>query len=392
MQVGVIFGGRSVEHEVSIVTAHQLMAVLADRHSVVPVYITRDGRWLTGPALNDLDVFKTERWDAVGEEAVLAPVTGTGGLTIHGGRLKGPRAVALDVVIPAIHGTFGEDGTLQGVLEMAGLPYAGSSVTASAVGMDKVAMKAALAANDLPVVPDVFLDFGDKRDLQAAADRVEQALTYPVFVKPVKAGSSVGIGKASDRATLLELMEVAGSYDRRVLVEKAMQDCVEINCSVLGGASRAPRPSVCEQPVAWEEFLSFEDKYMRGGGKSGEASKTSEGMASLERQIPAQISEELTKQVQDNAVRAFRAVGAEGVARIDSFVNIDSGETWVMEINTTPGSFSFYLWEASGLSFPDLAQELIDIALERHAETEELMFTFDSGMLAKASLGGKRGG
>ena len=390
MRVGVVFGGRSVEHEVSIVTAHQLMAVLSERHEVVPIYISREGRWLTGPGLNDLDVFKNERWDQVGEEAVLSPVTGSGGLTVPGSRLKGPRKVTLDVVIPAVHGTFGEDGTLQGVLEMAGLPYVGSSVTASAVGMDKVAMKAALTAAGLPVVPDVVLDFGEKADIEGAADRVEQGLTYPVFVKPVRAGSSVGIGKASSRAELIELIEVAGSYDRRVLVEKAMEGCIEINCSVLGGASRAPRPSVCEQPVAWEEFLSFEDKYMRGGSKSG-GSKTTEGMASLERQIPAPISEELTKQIQDNAVRAFRATGAEGVARVDSFVNTDSGETWVMEINTTPGSFSFYLWEASGLPFADLAQELIDLALERHHETEQLMYTFDSGMLAKASLGGKRG-
>lgn len=390
MRVGVVFGGRSVEHEVSIVTAHQLMAVLSERHEVVPIYITREGRWLTGPGLNDLEVFKNERWDQAGEEAVLSPVTGPGGLTVPGSRLKGPRKVPLDVVIPAVHGTFGEDGTLQGLLEMAGLPYAGSSVTASAVGMDKVAMKAAFKAVGLPVVADVVLDFGEKADLEGAADRVEQGLTYPVFVKPVKAGSSVGIGKASNRAELIELIKVAGSYDRRVLVEKAMEGCIEINCSVLGGASRPPRPSVCEQPVAWEEFLSFEDKYMRGGSKSG-GTKTSEGMASLERQIPAPISEELTKQIQDNAVRAFRATGAEGVARIDSFVNTDSGETWVMEINTTPGSFSFYLWEASGVSFADLAQELIGLALERHRETEELMYTFDSGMLAKASLGGKRG-
>lgn len=391
MRVAVVFGGRSVEHEVSIVTAHQLMAVLAERHEVVPVYITREGRWLTGAALNDLAVFKQQRWDDAGEEAILSPVTGTGGVTIPGTRLRGPRKVPVDVAIPAIHGTFGEDGTLQGLLELAGIPYAGSSVTASAVGMDKVAMKAAFQANGLPVVPDVFLDFGEKRDLESAADRIEQALTYPVFVKPVKAGSSVGIGKASDRTKLLELLEVAGTYDRRVLVEKAMEGCIEINCSVLGGASRAPRASVCEQPVAWEEFLSFEDKYLRGGDKTS-GSKTSEGMASLERKIPAPISEELTKQIQDHAVRAFRAIGAEGVARIDSFVNTDSGETWVMEINTTPGSFSFYLWEASGLGFGDLAEELIDLALERHRETQELLLTFDSGMLARAALGGKQDG
>ena len=387
MRVGVIFGGRSVEHEVSIVTAHQLMAVLRERHEVVPIYISREGRWFTGPRLEDLDVYRDKRWEQVGEEAVLAPTFGAGGLTIAQGRLKAPKKVALDVVVPAVHGTFGEDGTLQGLLELAGLPYAGSGVVASAVGMDKVAMKTALRGAGLPLVPDVVVDLERSDGLDAGLDEVERTLGYPAFVKPVKAGSSVGIGKARDRATLRELIDVAGRYDSRVLVEKAMESCIEINCSVLGGGGREPRVSVCEQPVAWEEFLSFEDKYMRGGnagqgkGTPAGGAKSGEGMASLDRRIPAPISEEATKQIQENALAAFLATGASGVARIDSFLNTETGQTWVMEINTVPGSFSFYLWEASGMSFDELAQNLLDIALQTHALKAQLMFSFESGIL-----------
>src|SRR5688500_12464058 len=232
-KVGVVFGGRSVEHEVSIVTAHQLMEVLGARHEVVPIYIARDGRWFTGAALNDLDVFRAKRWEQAGEEAHIPPTYGYGGLLVPGSRLKGSRKVALDVVVPAIHGTYGEDGTLQGLLELAGIPYAGSGVAASAVGMDKVAMKTAFRGAGLPLVPDVLIDLERDNGLENGLDAVERELGYPAFVKPVKAGSSVGIGKARDRAALSELVDVAGRYDTRVLVEKAMEGCVEINCSIL---------------------------------------------------------------------------------------------------------------------------------------------------------------
>jgi D-alanine-D-alanine ligase len=186
---------------------------------------------------------------------------------------------------------------------------------------------------------------------------------------------------------LLEALDVARRYDRRLLVERSMEGCIEINCSVLGGFGAEPRASVCEQPLAWEEFLTFSDKYMRGGKARG---KTSSGMAGGERRIPAPISEELTKQVQENAIAAFLAVDAAGVARIDSFVDESSGKTWVMEINTTPGSFSFYLWEPTGVGFSSLLTTMIEIALRAHKQKSELMFTYESGMLE--ARGGKTGG
>jgi D-alanine-D-alanine ligase len=246
--------------------------------------------------------------------------------------------------------------------------------------MDKVMMKAAFAAGGLPTVADTLVT---SEQLEAGGDdvldRCERSIGYPAFVKPSRLGSSVGIGKAVDRPSLRDALEVARRYDHRILVEKAMEDCMEINCSVLGGEGRDPRASVCEQPIPWEEFLSFSDKYLRGG-KSAKSS----GMAGQERRIPAPISAALAERVQSNAIAAFQAIDASGVARIDCFLKPDTGETWVMEINTAPGSFSFYLWEPSGLSFSELILELIDIAMATHAAKSDLMFSFDSGLLESA--------
>lgn len=387
ISVGVVFGGRSVEHDVSIVTAHQVMEALGNRYRIVPIYVTREGRWLSSPALNDLQVYRERRWDEVGDEAFIPPIAGFGGLLVPGGGLRRNRRIPVDVVVPAIHGTFGEDGTLQGVLELAAIPYVGSGMTGSAVGMDKVAMKACFESAGLPVVGHVLVESRElDADESAVLDAIEAEIGYPAFVKPARLGSSVGIGRAADRSGLKEALEIARNYDRRVLVEPSMEGCIEINCSVMGGPGFEPRVSVCEQPVPWQEFLTFSDKYLRGS-KGAKAS----GMASQERRIPAPISDALTKQVQDNAVKAFASVDAAGVARIDSFVREETGQTWVMEINTVPGSLSFYLWEASGLGFDKLMDQLVSMALAVHEARSQLMVTFDSNML-EGSSGGKAGG
>jgi D-alanine-D-alanine ligase len=387
LSAGVVFGGRSVEHDVSIVTAHQIMAVLAEKHDVVPIYITREGRWLHSEALNDLEVYRRRSWDEVGAEAFIPPVAGYGGLFVPGGRMKRARKVPLDVVVPAIHGTYGEDGTLQGLLELADIPYTCSGVVGSAAGMDKVVMKACFAAAGLPVVPGLVVDAGR---LASYPDRtlaeVEAAVSYPLFVKPVRLGSSVGIGRAANRDELVAALDVARRYDRRVLVERSMEGLLEINCSVLGGPGYDPRPSVCEQPVAGEAFLTFSDKYLRGAkeedgaGRAAQGTKA-QGMASQERLIPAPLPDDLTARIQEVAVAAFRAVDASGVARVDFFVDPSTGDHWVMEINTVPGSFSFYLWEPAGVSFDRLLDTLVDIALAGHGLKSELMFTFESALL-----------
>ncbi len=377
----------------SVVTAHQAMAALEPNHDVVPIYVTREGLWLTSPALNDLDVYRKKTWDSIGSPCHFPP--GQRSLVVRGspggGLLKKGSAdttETLDAVVIALHGTFGEDGTVQGLLEMADVAYTGPGVVGSAVGMDKPLMKAAFKAAGLPVLDHVLVRSAEvEHDFETTITRIEEGVGYPAFAKPARLGSSVGIGKAKDRESLQQALEVARSYDSRVMVEPSAEGCIEINCSVLGGHGFEPKASVCEQPVPWEEFLSFSDKYMRGG----KGSKGDVGMDTQQRRIPAPISDELTKQIQDYAVEAFKAIDGAGVARIDFFVKEDTLEIWINEINTIPGSFAFYLWEHSGINFEGLMQSLIDIAAAGHAATQALMFTFESGMLDRA-LGGSKSG
>lgn len=388
LKVGVIFGGRSVEHDVSIVTAHQAMEAMQGRHEVTPIYITREGNWLTSPDLFDLGVYRDRRWEEAGEPCHIALDPSAPGLLLPGGRLRGGKRVRLDIMVPAVHGTFGEDGTLQGLLELAGLPYTGSGVVGSALGMDKPAMKAAFQAAGIPVLPHRLVDGRrvgpETKDVIA---EVEETIGYPAFVKPAHLGSSVGIGKARDAEELERALEVARRYDYRLLVEPAAEGCIEINCAVLGGHGIEPEVSVCEQPVQSEDFLSFDDKYLRGD-KSAKA----DGMVSLDRKIPAPIDTVHAEMIGRNALDAFEAIDAAGVARIDAFLKESTGETWVMEINTVPGSFSFYLWEHSGIGFPELMDRMIRIAFAGYEERSELMFTFESGMLERTVKGEKTSG
>lgn len=391
LRVAVVFGSRSVEHEVSVISAIQAMdAMDPRRYEPLPVYITKEGHWITGPELRRVDSYK----DQPGLLSRCRPVYlrpepfGNRLFMEEPGPLgsKRTRVTLVDVVFPIVHGTFGEDGTLQGLFELAAVPYVGAGVVGSAVGMDKIVMKAAFQAQGLPVVN--YLWFTRKR-WQSAADEVvgevERTLRYPYFVKPANLGSSVGITRANDRAGLFDAVEIAAHYDRRLLVEEAFEGGIEVNCSVLGNDD--PQPSVCEQPIAWTEILSYEDKYLRGGGKGKGGGGSGEGMASLTRRIPAPISAELTTEIQRLAVEAFRAVDCAGLARVDFLVDPVSGRIAVNEINTMPGSLSFYLWEPSGVPFPALVDRLIDLALERHRERQQTTYSFDSALLQKFSRG-----
>jgi D-alanine-D-alanine ligase len=299
-----------------------------------------------------------------------------------GGLLGRQSRFDVDVVFPCIHGTYGEDGTLQGLLELADIPYVGAGVVGSAVGMDKIVMKAAFLAAGIPTVRYVdFIRSRWQRTPDTVISEIEATLRYPLFVKPANLGSSIGISKATDREGLIGALEVAAQYDRRLLVEESAEGAIEINCSVLGNDE--PMASVCEQPVAWQEFLSYEDKYLRGG--KGQ----SQGMKSAQRRIPASISDDLTRTVQEMAVAAFRAVDCAGIARVDCLVREATGEVLVNEINTIPGSMSFYLWEASGVSFAQLTDRLVQLALERHADRAQTVRSYDSAVIAKLTSGTK---
>lgn len=392
-RVAVVFGGESVEHEVSVITAMQVIAALgATSHQVVPLYVTKAGRWLTGSALTSVDTFRDlEALERLAEPAWLSVDPAQPGVVVAPGRRRGllgsrpteARTVPVDVVLPVTHGGSGENGALQGLLEMAGLPYAGSGVAASAVCMDKPLAKTVLRAAGLPVLPDVVVDrakLASGRD--GALAEIESRVGYPAFVKPTGLGSSIAAGPAADREELASRLEVAALYGARVMVEPAQAGAMEVNCAVLGDESSA-RASVCEQPLS-EGMLTYRDKYAAGGKGAKDS-----GMQSSRRVIPAPLPDELTEAVRDAAVRAFQAVGAAGVARIDLFVDPAAGTFHVNEINTIPGSLAFYLWEPAGLAFPALLEDLIRLALARHEEAARSVRSIPSWLLEAGAAGAK---
>lgn len=378
LKIGVIFGSRSVEHEVSIVTAHQVMqAIDKDKYEVVPIYITKGGYWVTGEKLFNLENFK-DLPSLIPDlkKVYIAPDPSVKSLVMASKRwFKGaPLKIIkiIDVAFPLVHGTYGEDGTLQGLLELANIPYVGAGVLGSALGMDKIAMKAVFKENHLPVANYVWFlrnEWEDKQEKIIA--KIETNLKYPLFVKPANLGSSIGISKAKNREDLMYSVEVASHYDRRLIVEESLEGAIEINCSVLG--NEEPIPSVCEQPVSWEEFLNYDEKYLRGG-------KTS-GLKGADRRIPAPISQELTEKIQKLAIDTFRAVDCRGIARVDFLVNTEKSEIFINEINTIPGSISFYLWEATGIKFSELVDKLIDLAIDAYKEKSKTTYSYDSKLL-----------
>jgi D-alanine-D-alanine ligase len=385
--VGVAFGGRSVEHDVSIITGLQALSVLEERHAPVPIYIARSGRWYTGEALRELSVYQQDGDDPDAEEIHFDLHNGrllraaTGGSLLRSRR--SPEPVELDVVVLATHGTQGEDGCLQGALELARLPYVGPPVGAAAAAMDKVTTKAILAQAGLPALAHRALRREEwDAGREGVLARARGAFDLPLYVKPASLGSSVGVSRCASDAELKDALELGFELDRVCLVEPSVEGGREVNCAVIGRPGAPPRASVCEQPVAAEEFLSFEDKYM-GGGKS-------EGMKGAQRLIPAPIGEQLTVQVQDLATRAFTAFGCAGVTRVDFL--IDSHErVYVNELNTIPGSFSFYLWEPAGLPFVELMDELFELALADQREQLRTTTVFATNLLAERASGSREG-
>ena len=291
----------------------------------------------------------------------------------------------LDCVIPVMHGLHGEDGSLQGLLELAGLPYTSTGVTGSAVGMDKITMKRFFRGCGFPILPDCAMTRSEfEKNADAAMNAVEAALPYPVFVKPACLGSSIGVSRADGREKLREALELAFSYDRRVLIEQGLDKPIEVNCSVLGfdGERRA---SVLEMPNSGAAFLDFSEKYLAGSGGI-------KGMASLKRIVPAPIGEELTKELQDLSLRIFDAMDCKGVVRIDYMLDRHSDNYYITEINTIPGSLAYYLWQESGLPYAGLIDEMVNCAMQAYKEKERNSFAFSSDILSGVQLGGAKGG
>lgn len=395
LNVAVIFGSRSCEHDVSIISALQLIeAAKTAGFEVIPVYISREGLWYTGAALEQIETFRA--FNPMGKDVTRVNLD----VSANAGDLwawppqraglfaKVPAPIAhIDVAIPVLHGLHGEDGTVQGLLEMANIPYASSGVLGSAVGMDKIAMKQMLRGAGFPVLNFVWFT----RD-QLHADRegvmamIEQEIKYPVFVKPAALGSSIGVSKAENREELEKAVDLAASYDRRILVEVGISNPVEINCAALGYGEEV-RTSVCEMPVpsTGDKFLNFFEKYLRNAGAKGESSR---GMKNLARVVPAPIGEEATERIQGMTREIFKLLDCCGTVRID-FILDENDVLYVNEPNTIPGSMAFYLWKECGVSFPKLVEIMVEDALRAHADKNTNVYAYDSTILQKVAAGTK---
>jgi D-alanine-D-alanine ligase len=377
LRVGVLYGGRSGEHEVSLASAASVFANLdRKRYEPVPIRIEKDGRW----ALADKppstmvagEVIEQARLEAArpvreGREVhFIARPSDETLLSIDRSRTRDsevPAAVvtgmSLDVIFPMLHGPNGEDGTIQGLLELANIPYVGAGVLASAVGMDKAMMKVAFAARGLPVCPyRVVLRHEWKSNIKKFSAEFESALKYPMFVKPANLGSSVGISKAKNAAELATAMELAGGFDRKIVIEAAVPEAREIECAVLGNDD--PEASIAGEIIPSREFYDYESKYLDEGSKSI---------------IPADLPKKTADQVRALAIEAFKAIDGAGMSRVDFLLSRADGSLWLNEVNTIPGfttiSMFAKLWAASGVDYPTLLDRLISLALERHAEKQQ---------------------
>ena len=388
-QIGVIFGSRSCEREVAIISAVQLMRH-ADRekYDIIPVYISEDGNWYTGDKLKEIQTYKPFHPDQKGIIRVFPDLSSGSGalLTVRKdsglfARERTEIAARIDAYIIVMHGLNGEDGTLQGLMELINVPYTSTGVAGSALGLDKIMMKQFFQGAGLPVLPGLsFTRSGFSREREAVLNKVEKELGFPVFVKPANLGSSIGVSRADDTESLADSLELAFEYDRRVLVEKGLDRPIELNCSVMG-YDDVVEASPIEMPLNNDEFLDFKDKYLASGG--------SKGMASLHRVLPAPIEEELKNEIQEMSRTIFRMLDCKGVVRIDYMFDKHSEKLYITEINTIPGSLAFYLWENAGIPYSTLIDRMIDFAEKAHADKNQSNYAYSSDILKNVSFGAK---
>jgi D-ala D-ala ligase N-terminal domain protein len=393
IKVGVIFGGESVEHEVSIISAIQAMNKMdQEKYDIIPIYITKDREWYTGDMLKDIEVY--EDLDLVkkyGKNVVLYYKNGSYVLQ----NKKFPKGVVtdIDIAFPIVHGTNVEDGVLQGYLQSIGIPFVGGNVYASAVGQDKVYMKALFKDSDLPMTKYVwFYDCDYKNDSEEVIKKVNK-LKYPVIVKPACTGSSVGIKVVDDESELVEAIDDAIQYDNKILVEEVVTDLKEVNISVVGNYEHQ-KTSEIEEVISANKFLTYADKYIGGGkgklkGMKMPMKTPSKGMASANRKLPADLSDKMRKEVEEIAIKAFKVLGSAGVCRIDFLIDEKAKKVYVNEINSIPGSLAFYLWEAAGVKYTELLDELINIGIKDYKKRVSKTHSFDTNILKGFS---QRGG
>ena len=388
-QIGVIFGSRSCEREVAIISAVQLMHHAdRDKYDVIPVYIDEHGSWYTGEKLKDINAYRPFRPEQSGITKVFPDLSAGSGalLTVSKGtgifaREKVEMVARIDVYIVVMHGLNGEDGTLQGLLELAKVPYTSTGVAGSAIGMDKIMMKQFFRGAGLPVLPGLwFSRSAFEQDREDILGQIEKELGFPVFVKPANLGSSIGVSRAGDPASLAESLELAFDYDRRVLVEQGLDKPIELNCSVLGYDGEA-EASPIEMPLGNDEFLDFGDKYLSSGG--------SKGMASLHRVLPAPIEDSLRDEIQEMSRAIFRMLDCKGVVRIDYMFDRKSEKIYITEINTIPGSLAFYLWENAGVPYSKLIDRMVGYAEQAFEDKNKANYAYRSNILQGVTFGAK---
>ena len=391
-KVAMLFGGKTVEHEVSVISGIQaFLAMDTDKYEVIPVYMTKENEMYTGAEVGRIESYKDIPALLKKSQRVI--------MVNDGGRVQlvpypakmfgGQKPIAIDIAFPVVHGTNVEDGALQGYLKTVGIPFVGPDVTSSAISMDKYITKAVLREAGVPVLDANVYTMADYEYPEEIAEDIEKTIGYPVIIKPVNLGSSVGIGVAKSRDELIDAIDDAFRYAARIMAEHAISKLREINCSVLGDENEA-EASECEEPVTSGEILSYDDKYVNGGGKKGGAKgaggSKGAGMANLSRKIPAELSPEKREEIRELAVKSFKALGCCGVSRIDFMIDEDEDRLYFNEINPIPGSLAFYLWEPVGVPYKELLDRMIQLALKRARVEESLTFTFDTNILANVKL------
>ena len=383
INLAVLFGGKSVEHEISVISALQAIGSMdKDKYTVFPVYLTKKNEFFYSDHLLNIEEYKNIP-ELLKKSMQINFVVKNDKTFMYSCKSKTifkDKAIALiDVAFPVVHGSNTEDGTLQGYLKTLNLPLVGCDVLSAAVCMDKFNTKVMLKYADIPVLDCLRFSLEDYKEIDNIIISTQEKFKYPVIVKPINLGSSIGIGKANNKEELEKSIATAFLFTNKIIIEQAVVNLKEINCSVLGDSISAIA-SECEEPIPYDEILSYSDKYGGGGSK---------GMAGSQRKIPADISVEVKKKIQQTAVDAFKFLDCSGVARIDFLMDTNTEEIWLNEINTIPGSLSFYLWEPTGLKYTDLIDKLISLALNRQRKEEDIIYSFETNILESGSFGAK---
>lgn len=388
IKLGVLFGGPTTEHEISVITAVQAMEFIdRNKYDVIPIYISKDREWYTGSDLLNMDNYKNIDNLLSGLFNVILCKKNKEFIIQKKNGLFKSSITTIDIVMPIVHGFNMEDGTIEGYLDMLGIPYTGSDIFGCVVGQDKVFQKQILAANNIPVLPYVwFYDTDYQANEKNIITKIEK-IGYPVIIKPARLGSSIGINVAKNKTELIKAIEEAINYDEKIVVEKALTNFVELNCSVLGNYE-VTNASAIEEVMSSAEFLSYQDKYV-GSGKTKGKINGSKGMVSADRVIPARIDSKIADKIEKYSIAAFKALSASGVVRIDFLMDKKTKEIYINELNTIPGCLAFYLWAPKNKFYTTLLNEIIDLGIKRYKKKEKKTRSFDTNILS--DFGGLKG-